>query len=46
MQILYGNDQINYCVIAKSSDVTESIVNELKNRGLFFIIFQKQNIVV
>lgn len=42
MQILYGNDQINYCVIAKSADVTENILNELKNRGLFFYNFSKE----
>lgn len=42
MQILYGNDQINYCVIAKSSDVTENILNELKNRELFFYNFSKE----
>ncbi|MCI9077429.1 MAG: hypothetical protein HFH68_00715 [Lachnospiraceae bacterium] len=42
MQILYGNDQINYCVIAKSSNVTENILNELKNRELFFYNFSKE----
>ncbi len=39
MQILYGNDGMNYCTIAKTADVTENILNEIGNRGLLFVIF-------
>ncbi len=41
MQILYGNDGMNYCVIAKSKDVNESIINEITNRGFLFYDFPK-----
>ncbi len=42
MQILYGNDGMNYCTVAKTADVTENILNEIGNRGLLFCDFLKE----
>jgi len=41
MQLLYGNDKIDYRVIAKSPEVAEQMVKELANGGYLFYDYAK-----